>query len=607
MSRKYGGTTIDKLNYSYTGNKLNYVDDAAINTGMGFTESSNILSTEYTYGNMLTDLNTGISNIDYNLLNLPTTIVKGGNTVQYIYSAMGEKLQTILPGKTITYNGGFVYEDGALQYILNEEGRYSVNGINSGYEYNLKDHLGNGRMVINSSGDDVQTNNYYPFGGIFAQYSSSSNKYKFNGKELQEETDWLDYGFRMYDNRIGRWMCQDPMAEKAHNISHSPYNYCVNNPVNYIDPDGQDWFYCEEGKDRLYLYLDGVERWMDYDKKLYGNFWEWYSGDKDLNIMGQNISYENIPSGQRYKFGDTYAIKSQTFNKLVRQELEYKVLSYVFGGSDARSEGPIKDGDVVGWGFSYGGTASLIGGGGVKTFVIFDRHGGVEQFNMPFAAIGVDLSYEVNKVTIKSVDGKDFKVGDFGGHSASTNASLLFFNFSRTDTKNFTVIERGGCIGILPVSAGVSWGTAYSVTGLPLPGQYCFGEGTLVYTPHGYRDIANLEVGDVVYGFDHEANCIKECKVKVNYSRKVSDFLKVRLGAEEVTVTENHPFFVEDKGYIEIGKLQEGDEVFSISQKSIYLSYKEQVNEEVRVYNLTVEDCHNFIIGRGMILVHNKY
>jgi RHS repeat-associated protein len=136
----------------------------------------------------------------------------------------------------MTYNGGFVYEDGVLQYILNEEGRYNVNGANAGYEYNLKDHLGNVRMVINSVGEVKQSNNYYPFGGIFDQYSSTENKYQFGGKELQEGTDWLDFGARMYQAELGRWLCFDPMAELAH--GWTPYRYCFNNPMNVTDPTG---------------------------------------------------------------------------------------------------------------------------------------------------------------------------------------------------------------------------------------------------------------------------------------------------------------------------------------------------------------------------------
>jgi len=89
----------------------------------------------------------------------------------------------------------------------------------------------------------LQTSDYYPFGLPFNSYSRENTMpqdYKFNGKEEQTELNlgWLDFGARMYDPAIGRWMVVDPLAEKARRWS--PYVFGYDNPIRFIDPDGME-------------------------------------------------------------------------------------------------------------------------------------------------------------------------------------------------------------------------------------------------------------------------------------------------------------------------------------------------------------------------------
>nr|WP_255481297.1 DUF6443 domain-containing protein [Pontibacter sp. Tf4] len=89
----------------------------------------------------------------------------------------------------------------------------------------------------------VQENHYDPWGlnlaGIERQ-NTPDHLFQYNGKEKQQELglNWSDYGARMYDAQIGRWHVVDQMADKY--SSYSSYNYALNNPIVFLDPDGND-------------------------------------------------------------------------------------------------------------------------------------------------------------------------------------------------------------------------------------------------------------------------------------------------------------------------------------------------------------------------------
>jgi len=158
-------------------------------------------------------------------------------------------------GGVMDYCGNFIYSDNQLITIFAGEVRVApVNVGNSTYwkyEYSMKDHLGNVRVVFaaHSHGQPelLQQTSYYPFGMTMQQQNFSSqnateNKYLYNSKELQDDQlagntlDWYDYGARFYDATLGRWHVVDPLAEKYYSIS--TYAYVANNPMIFIDPDG---------------------------------------------------------------------------------------------------------------------------------------------------------------------------------------------------------------------------------------------------------------------------------------------------------------------------------------------------------------------------------
>ena len=112
------------------------------------------------------------------------------------------------------------------------------------YRFFVRDRLGSVRSVADEDGNVLQQNLYYAWGGAWGDVCTAPGfqSYKYCGKYLDRKhgLDLYDYGARLYDPAAAFWTSPDPLCEKYYNIS--PYAFCNNNPVTFIDPDGRDWY-----------------------------------------------------------------------------------------------------------------------------------------------------------------------------------------------------------------------------------------------------------------------------------------------------------------------------------------------------------------------------
>ncbi|RED26113.1 RHS repeat-associated protein [Flavobacterium cutihirudinis] len=253
---------MDDLTYTYTGNRLMKVADASATDQYGFKDDAVNTAADtvddYAYdnnGNMKSDANKAITAISYNHLNLPTQITLASGTINYVYDATGVKQSKVVGAITTDYAGGFQYENNVLQFFPQPEGYVANNSGTFNYIYQYKDHLGNVRLSYGDNNNDgsvttteiVEESNYYPFGLkqsgynnaiVLGKGNSTGQKYKYNGKELQDELglNITAMDFRMYDNALGRFSAPDPLTDLFTGIS--PYAFAENNPIVFSDPSG---------------------------------------------------------------------------------------------------------------------------------------------------------------------------------------------------------------------------------------------------------------------------------------------------------------------------------------------------------------------------------
>ncbi|WP_228457756.1 polymorphic toxin type 8 domain-containing protein [Chryseobacterium sp. C3] len=295
-------TVIDNLTYDYTGNRATKIKDISGNSTGYEGIAGNTIGYDVN-GNMKNMIDKSITAIGYNYMNLPNslTINLGQLTTDIAtkYRADGSKVRkettktsvgiagTTTTKETTDYLDGFQYfsttggntggggstemmmasrafepqafslvdptgtntlltiKTPDLQFFPTAEGFYDY--VKNQYIYQYKDLQGNVRLSYarNSAGvlEIVDNNDFYPFGMNHlktgnAYFGGGSYKnYKFGKKELQEFGAY-DFEARIYWQDLPRMGQMDPLAEKM--PSWSPYAYGFNNPIRFVDPDGNE-------------------------------------------------------------------------------------------------------------------------------------------------------------------------------------------------------------------------------------------------------------------------------------------------------------------------------------------------------------------------------
>ena len=199
--------------------------------------------------------------------------------------------------------------------------------------FELSNHLGNVLVTVSdkpiykvSSGsiyfnpEITSISDYYPFGAPIAGRSAAFGgeyRFGFNGKEddgqVNGEGNSIDFGARMYDSRLGRFLSVDPLA--ADYPSLSPYVFVANNPINAIDPDGRkilfiNGHYQDNWVGRNIVGSDkaGAAYWGDDMASSAQKFFKDYSNITSSNYINGSSKFAGDMSGQdRYKAGMAYA------------------------------------------------------------------------------------------------------------------------------------------------------------------------------------------------------------------------------------------------------------------------------------------------------------
>jgi RHS repeat-associated protein len=290
------GALVDDMTYGYnriagrlTNNKLNNVS--------GHAGASNITPDQavnnYTYdqiGNLITDAQSGTTGITWSVYGKILSAVRGGaGGVTYTYDASGNRVTKTTGGLTTFYvrdaqgnplavyngnTGSNIYWREQHLYGASRLGMWKPDvALNDNYiyfqlawdsvgkkQYELTNHLNNVMLTISDKRLQHTTNNtaidyftpdvvsaqdYYAFGsqmpGQTYNFTGSKYRYGFNGKENDNDVgkgdgNQQDYGARIYDTRVGRFLSVDPLQHQYPELT--PYQFASNTPIQATDLDG---------------------------------------------------------------------------------------------------------------------------------------------------------------------------------------------------------------------------------------------------------------------------------------------------------------------------------------------------------------------------------
>ncbi|WP_214073231.1 RHS repeat-associated core domain-containing protein [Mucilaginibacter sp. dw_454] len=284
---------MDSLTYNYnhangrlSNNQLNYITNKITTNNYPYGLNNQAIN-NYTYdpiGNMTADVRDTISNINWTVYGKIQNLTNSRGLISYTYDPSGQRTSQTANGITTWYirdaqgNALALYDNKQGTTNWKEQELYgssrlglwqprlnlaTTNGTavwdtTGKREYELSNHLGNvlatlsdNRMQHSSNGTsidyynaDVNTaNEYYAFGGLMPgrTFTQSNNyRYGFNGKENDNEVKGVgnqqDYGMRIYDPRVGRFLSVDPLYRQYPEFSS--YQFAGDNPIIYTDLNG---------------------------------------------------------------------------------------------------------------------------------------------------------------------------------------------------------------------------------------------------------------------------------------------------------------------------------------------------------------------------------
>ena len=586
---------MDRLTYNYSStkpNRLISLTDASGNAG--FEDISTVQMVYDEVGRMTEHFGDDIT-ITYNAYSeIEEVFERSTNTLKlsFTYDDGGNRLskKDHLTNKTTWYirdAGGSImgiYDEGETQegehiisyfdqtevpiYGATRVGVYYRMMASNPYRYELSDHLGNIRAVINGEKDangnvvlDTYTD-FYPFGwSMPGRYSQGANRYRFGyqGIEHDPETGWNAFALRNYDPRMGRWFNPDPYGQH-----YSPYLAMGNNPVSMIDPDG--------GWDIGFDLGTGMAALANVVGDMFGDYvWKDVPSPTDINFPISN-TLGSIPI-----VGDILQKAFPVVGVGVMKDVGI-VLVANFARRAARM--------------------TKMAAQFVEENKDLVRDIGLDLVQELFATIG-SSEIPIIATIADGIDGgiswsRDDKLGAALSWGGAIAPGLSQIKLAKTTARLGKRVDQ-------LITAYRKFRKKYKDGPCDLN---CFPAGTLIQTADSLIHIEDIKAGDMVWAYREETGEHVLQPVVRTVSREAHRLVKLFVqDSDHILVTPEHPFFI-NGAWTDACIIAAGDSLTTLSGYALVDSVA-LLDTFLVVYNFEVDVDHTYFIGESGIVAHN--
>ncbi len=499
--------------------------------------------------------------------------------------------------------------DGAVRYVYGNAFEQIAIGREESYTAVLSDiYLTPFAFVDNNDGEYTNIGHVDAWGNSFDD--DESERY-FTSYEFDPVIGKYFAKARFYDPTTGRMISPDPVKR-----SLNPYYYCENDPANKVDSDGEIAEWLVAGA------VNGVVRGAlgiaeSYISQI-GNGKSFAEKTKNALAHGANEGIKGFASGATAVIAGTPIAAAVNF---VAGAAGDALEQYITTGSvDVKQSVKAGATNTVRELIYRGGKCPLSDfGTAIGKGALSKGAEAAIDYAVDAAAYSINKAKKKNSTTATDTQTQPITYDSkYSLSNGSKKTSSFEVSYGSQQVRGYNEEEKNpySLAGFLKHTAkGALEGAAENavfygvekVFGAAKNVLSCFVAGTLIKTSEGLIPIEEIRVGDEVFAYNVETGETELKEVKQLFVHEEDELVHLVINGEKIDTTTNHPFFVEDLGFVSAKDLQVGDELslYDGSTATVEHIEVEILEESVLVYNFEVDDWHTYFVGNDCVLVHN--